>query len=113
MRNKTAITILENIEYYLITHTNESCEQEHAAIALAIKALEETDAKRQGEWIPVSERLPENDNYVLVYDNVDMFVAWFSETGWHSSDSKFVLYTPIIAWQPLPKPYELKKGGAE
>lgn len=48
MTNKKAIRVLENIEHYLITHTNESCEEEHTAISLAIKALEE---RPQGEWI--------------------------------------------------------------
>ena len=48
MTNKKAIRILENIEYYLKTYTNESCEEEHTAIALAIKALKE---KTQGEWL--------------------------------------------------------------
>ena len=48
MTNKKAIRVLENIEHYLKTHTNESCEEEHTAIALAIKALEE---RPQGKWI--------------------------------------------------------------
>jgi hypothetical protein len=43
MKNKTAIRVLEQIEHYLITHTNESCEEEHTAIALAINALEEPE----------------------------------------------------------------------
>ena len=43
MTNKKAISVLENIEHYLKTHTNESCEEEHTAIALAIKALEIVD----------------------------------------------------------------------
>ena len=43
MTNKKAIKVLENIEYYLKTHTNESCEEEHTALALAIKALEKID----------------------------------------------------------------------
>lgn len=43
MTNKKAIRILENIEHYLKTHTNESCEEEHMALALAIKALEEPE----------------------------------------------------------------------
>jgi len=48
MTNKKAIRVLENIEHYLKTHTNESCEEEHMAISLAIKALE---GRPQGEWI--------------------------------------------------------------
>ena len=40
MKGKKAIRVLESIDYYLKTHTNESCEEEHMALALAIKALE-------------------------------------------------------------------------
>lgn len=39
MTNKKAIRVLENIEHYLKTHTNESCEEEHSALTLAIKAI--------------------------------------------------------------------------
>lgn len=39
MKDKKAIRVLESIEYYLKTHTNESCEEEHTAIALAKKAI--------------------------------------------------------------------------
>ena len=39
MKNKKAIRILESIDYYLKTHTNESCEEEHTALNHAIKAL--------------------------------------------------------------------------
>ena len=40
MKNKKAIRLLQHIDYYLRTHTNESCEEEHTALTLAIKALE-------------------------------------------------------------------------
>lgn len=61
-------------------------------------------------WIPVSERLPETDDDVLVYDGVDMFVAWYANEcmwqGWNSTDNNLDKYTPIIAWMPLPPCYE-------
>ena len=59
-------------------------------------------------WIPVSERLPENNEDVLVYDNSDIFVAWYRgmDFDWCSADNRFDEYTPIIAWMPLPKPYK-------
>ena len=58
-------------------------------------------------WIPVSERLPNGNEDVLVDDGVDMFVAWY-DNGWDSTDHSCDPYTDIIAWMPLPEPY---KGG--
>lgn len=39
MTKEKAIRVLEQIEYYLKTHTNESCEEEHSAITIAKKAI--------------------------------------------------------------------------
>ena len=58
----------------------------------------------ENDWIPASERTPETDDYVLVYDSCDMFVAWYDlRGGWHSSDDKLDKNTPIRYWRPLPK----------
>ena len=73
----------------------------------------------QGEWISVDERLPEKDGVYLVtleyveeraivYE-IDMAKFVYSEkddcnNGFHKA------YT-VIAWQPLPEPYQ--RGGAE
>ena len=67
MTNKKAIRVLEHIEYYLKTHTNERCEEEHTAIALAIKALEE---KTQGEWKTLHlKTLNEEDGDIVAYES--------------------------------------------
>lgn len=68
---------------------------------------------RQGVWIPVSERLPDEWQVVIVTDdrgqvfeyelnpiNVDKYTTGKWEFLGHE----------IIAWQPLPEPY--KEGGA-
>lgn len=68
--------------------------------------------KPQGEWIPVSERLPEESlNSVIGWDAYRercVFIQYidghFQITGNNESFN-------IVAWRPLPEPY--KKGGAE
>ena len=87
-----------------------------------IKLLD--SARSQGEWIPVSERLPEDMQRVLIwfeyyrYGDFNCMYQTYGfgyvcdgkwspfingETGWQDYN--------IIAWQPLPEPYE--KGGAK
>lgn len=61
-----------------------------------------------GEWIPCSERLPEEDVDVLLcvndeYDNAYFTVAyhhivWQTEVGG--------MYGEVVAWMPLPDPYK-------
>lgn len=62
------------------------------------------------DWIPCEERLPENDEDVLVQMEDDSMMVDFraaSSSGWFWADNDDL----PIAWQPLPAPY--KKGGAE
>ena len=73
------------------------------ALNMAIKALEQ-----EPKWIPVSERLPEESlNSVIGWDTyrercvfVQYIDGYFQITG--SAES-----FDIVAWMPLPKPYEL------
>ena len=73
-----------------------------------IKQLIRDDMEgRRTEWIPVTERLPENDEIVLVscrtqkgVNNVNR--AYYSNGSWHGSGSM----SGVKAWQPLPDPYD-------
>jgi len=57
-------------------------------------------------WIPVSERLPENESYVLAALD-DGFAATVGYTGdWELWDDS----GEVIAWMPLPEPYKPEGG---
>ena len=108
MTNKEAGEQLENLRAHcsdMLRHTFTDGEdiwgKDLEALDLAIKALEQ-----EPKWIPVSERLPDTDDDVLVTDGVDMFVAWYKWQEWRSSDNNFEINTPVDAWMPLPEPYK-------
>lgn len=63
-------------------------------------------------WIPVTEKLPDTTDGVLAYDGFDMFVAWnWCDGKWSSNDNYFDSNTPIVAWMPLPQPYNAESEG--
>ena len=55
------------------------------------------------QWIPCSERLPEKDGYYLTttcYRQV--YCDFWNEDHFDRTEA-------VIAWMPLPKPYEVKE----
>lgn len=67
-------------------------------------------SRPQGEWIPVSERLPEKTGYYLVTRKGFSIKNHVKRVGYDANTKRWSEGS-IIAWQPLPEPY--KKGGAE
>ena len=81
-------------------------------------------AQPEPRWIPVEERLPEEGKRVLVtYDLVNKY-PWVNilhygksmyddKPCFYEADSEWgdVPYDGIVAWMPLPKPYERSKDG--
>lgn len=114
---ETANDIFENIDSELPV-----CKADAGLMREAADTLEMLSEKARTGWIPVSERLPEDMQRVLIwfeyyrYGNFNCMYQtygfgyvcdgeWSSfingETGWR--DAK------IIAWMPLPEPYKEDK----
>lgn len=78
--------------------------------------------KESKRWIPVEERLPETDDYILLsFENFSLPLVGRYEAG---SDGEGAFYLGdcnegdtcisenlfVNAWMPLPEPYQGKKG---
>lgn len=96
---------------------NNISDEEINQFASTIEAIESLDYYR---LIPVSERLPKNDEGVLVcYPNGGMEVVYYhidnsiypteykdsNETGWCNEEGDAIYFEPV-AWMPLPEPYK-------
>lgn len=82
-------------------------EEYKEALNMAIEALKQKP--KTGEWIPCSERLPEEFS-VLCCDNygemliANPFECDASDTGFSAENDGCYMYN-CIAWMPLPMPY--------
>lgn len=73
-------------------------------MAERLTELEYKEAERQ--WIPISERLPDMHDEVLVTARGEVSIAWLYVDGkWRSNDMPQPMFKDIIAWMPLPEPY--------
>ena len=76
---------------------------------LAAKSMIHSEFKAEPLWIPVSERLPEDDVSVLVSDNNGG--VWRSHTYRDIEDKirfAWVDNDTVLAWMPFPEPYEVE-----
>ena len=87
-----------------------------AGVSKAKEIVHEVAEEYNNGWIPCSERLPEEpeegltdldecDEYIAMIENADIPTAlnYVGNGEWYR-DGEFY---KVIAWQPLPEPYEL------
>lgn len=84
----------------------------HDSMSLAFAMVEEISPiiDTEGKWIPVTEKLPEDETDVLVCSdegNIEvcrgsMSTEFPGEFIWYTSGWRF---GDVIAWMPLPEPY--------
>ena len=60
--------------------------------------------EQEQRWIPCSERLPDNDEPVLISNSHGVTKAWWNGRFWSSIAVK--KYKTVTAWMPLPEPYK-------
>lgn len=98
---KGLIERLETLKRFLF---HDECGRQNISVGKIIDLLK--NAEKVGEWIPVSERLPDtNVNVLVTYkDDDNNFVV---DTDYRNKTINNWLYfgNDVIAWQPLPEPY--------
>lgn len=100
----------ETIEILTWIKKNSVISEEYKkAMDMAIEALQ-TEPKTGGEWVPCSERLPEEFNVLCCDNHGEMLIAHpfecdDSDTGFSAETDGCYMYN-CVAWMPLPKPYK-------
>ncbi len=105
---------------WLTSHNDiEFCEEEEKLIIGFLKDTAESfmrENQSAQQWIPCSERLPEEDVSVLCYQPIlygsNMWIGYLNrEMVWVDSDGWEKLTNPVTAWMPLPEPYKGDSDG--
>ena len=85
-----------------------------------IDFIENIDGEKENGWIPVTERLPEEDGrYLVTFKNgIKVCMVGYGSCkrtvlgypighGWYSlEEAQYYAEDSIIAWMPLPEPYK-------
>ena len=114
MTNRKAIELLKNMKWSITIKFN-AVNNSTKALDMAISALEKQEKDR---WIPVTERLPE-DEYVLISKKPTKLsgnkwsVAIAIRTAdprsrkiqWRDSGFGIIQDDKVLAWRPLPEAY--------
>ena len=112
--------ILEEIEQR-VDYYREHATLTHVDICAGLREAEGIIRKHMNDgWIPVEERMPENDDFVLATVTGIYNVLTFSEAiqlaSYCKDDGWFIEGYPewenpnVSAWRPLPEPYRTERS---
>lgn len=77
----------------------------------AAQALYNTDYRKQSEWISIEERLPENEERVLVYINSKLYGKTLDTDRYLRDSGSWARWNNHVThWQPLPEAPKTKGG---
>ena len=80
---------------------------------MAIRNLPSAESFSYGyenDWIPCSEKMPEDGTEVFVYlfNRPSPYIAWIEGCRWHTEDFEVESENEPIAWMPLPEPASME-----
>lgn len=120
--NKTfekILEMLEELQNYACFPTewvNEEQSKIHSYYANKLTEILKLTEQYSNGWIPCSERLPEvdgntSDTVLVCGSNGFQYMAfWCDDLQWRFCECGMakepVLWTEIVAWQPLPEPFK-------
>jgi hypothetical protein len=95
-------------DWYDVPSNEMTLEQARQAVTDLRKKLAEhlEQEPKTGHWIPVSERLPEINDDVLISLEWGIDIGRYSDGEWCSEWINNYDDGNVYAWMPLPEPYE-------
>ena len=112
---------IRNLKYTMKKHEKDAVDTFGTNISLMCKDVLDY-LEQEPKWIPVSERLPKPNEcvgnvcrYCLIQNEYgDMMVARWDGQGWEQMyQYGEYIEDEVIAWMPLPKPYEPQERSEE
>lgn len=112
--------ILERLDSHIEDAKSEGDFSYIKSFEIAKRAVQEVAKEYNNGWIPCSEKLPEESQLVIIYAESTarggsiMVVAclhngfWFAQTSSDTFGLTGIGQFNVVAWQPLPEPYQPK-----